>query len=216
MILSENSKRQSKKEKTEARAKIAELKALFILGKGSAAVIGEDKLSLVAVKDMLGDFIQTARNINEVQDVARLLLASDYEPSLINVSFDWNDDSRGYDLVSIIRQGINYKTFQSVANTTPLKDTDWATILDTTTRTLERYKKDNKTFSSTQSEKIIEIQQLMKYGGDVFEDRNNFEAWLTRENISLGGTIPKNLLDTSLGLSMVKDALGRIEHGIFA
>jgi|TARA_R110000744_G_scaffold143894_1_gene255887 putative toxin-antitoxin system antitoxin component (TIGR02293 family) len=135
---------------------------------------------------------------------------------LKSVSFDWNDDKRGFGLVSMIRNGIDYKTFQTVAKTTSFNDADWANILGTTTRTLERYKKDNKTFAPTQTEKIIEIQQLMQYGREVFEDTSNFEAWLTRENVALGGVVPKILLDTSVGLGMVKDALGRIEHGIFA
>ncbi|WP_276166766.1 type II RES/Xre toxin-antitoxin system antitoxin [Zobellia alginiliquefaciens] len=132
------------------------------------------------------------------------------------VSFDWNDDSRGYELVSVIREGINYSTFQVVAKRAPLVEADWAVILDTTTRTLDRYKKDNKTFSPTQTEKIIEIQQLMLFGEQVFGSTTNFNAWLIRENIGLGGVIPKNLLDTSVGFGMVKDAIGRIEHGIFA
>ena len=66
---------------------------------------------------------------------------------LETVSYDWNDDSRGFQLVKVIRGGIDYKAFESVAANTPLKDKDWAVILDTTLRTLIRYKKDNKTFA---------------------------------------------------------------------
>ncbi|WP_430966784.1 type II RES/Xre toxin-antitoxin system antitoxin [Spongiimicrobium sp. 2-473A-2-J] len=132
------------------------------------------------------------------------------------VSYDWNDDSRGFELVTVIRDGIDYEAFESVAVKTPLKDKDWAVILDTTLRTLVRYKKDNKTFAPKQTEKIIEIQQLMQYGEEVFGDRENFHDWLMSENISIGGMVPGDLLDTSVGLGIVKDELGRIEHGILA
>ena len=132
------------------------------------------------------------------------------------VSYDWNDDSRGFELVTVIRDGIDYETFESVAVKTPLKDKDWAVILDTTLRTLVRYKKDNKTFAPKQTEKIIEIQQLMQYGEEVFGDKENFHDWLMSENIAVGGMVPGDLLDTSVGLGIVKDELGRIEHGILA
>jgi len=32
----------------------------------------------------------------------------------------------------------------------------------------------------------------------------------------MGGISPKELLDTTMGINMVHDQLGRIEHGIFA
>lgn len=135
---------------------------------------------------------------------------------LAGVSYDWNDDARGLALVNLIREGMDYHTFETVAGHIPLKDKDWAVILDTTLRTLLRYKKDNKTFAPKQTEKIIEIQQLMHYGEEVFGDRDSFHAWLAMENVGLGGIPPKDLLDTSVGLGMVKDSLGRIEYGILA
>ena len=67
-----------------------------------------------------------------------------------------------------------------------------------------------------QTEKIIEIQQLMQYGESVFGDMDSFHSWLAMHNVAMGGVCPKQLLDTSVGLAIVKDALGRIEHGILA
>lgn len=133
-----------------------------------------------------------------------------------SISYDWNDDSRAYELLTVIREGFDYRTFQNVANNTPLDSNDWSMVLGTTNRTLERYKKDNKTFNSSQTEKIIEIQQLMYYGTNVFGSDINFNQWLLRENTALGGIVPKDLLDTTIGIGMIKDAIGRIEHGIFA
>jgi len=132
------------------------------------------------------------------------------------ISYDWNDDSRAYNILETIRSGIDYKTFDIIAKKSPLDFNDWSNVLETTTRTLERYKKDNKKLSSSQTEKIIAIQQLMNYGNEVFGSETNFKKWLLTENIALGGKIPKDLFDTTIGIGMIKDALGRIEHGIFA
>lgn len=133
-----------------------------------------------------------------------------------NSSYTWNDDVRAYELVNIIRAGIRYKSFKIVANQLPFQDSDWSKILHLTSRTLERYKKEDKLFQPIQTERIIEIQQLMNYGLEVFEDKISFNTWLNSPNIVLGGSIPKDILDTTMGINMIKDALGRIEHGILA
>ncbi len=57
---------------------------------------------------------------------------------------------------------------------------------------------------------------LYQYGVEVFGDKENFDTWLKSKSISLGGRTPKDLLDTKFGIGMVKDELGRIEHGILA
>jgi putative toxin-antitoxin system antitoxin component (TIGR02293 family) len=57
---------------------------------------------------------------------------------------------------------------------------------------------------------------LYEYGVDVFGEKANFDLWLNSKSIALGGRIPKDLLDTKFGVGMVKDELGRIEHGVLA
>ncbi|MEA1786378.1 DNA recombination protein RmuC [Arenibacter sp. GZD96] len=150
------------------------------------------------------------------EPIGTSVYAAEPERILASVSYDWNDDARSLALVRLIREGMDYHTFETVAAQTPLKDKDWALVLDTTLRTLVRYKKDNKTFAPKQTEKIVEIQQLMHYGEEVFGAMDSFHSWLMMDNVAMGGVSPKELLDTSVGLGIVKDALGRIEHGILA
>jgi putative toxin-antitoxin system antitoxin component (TIGR02293 family) len=57
---------------------------------------------------------------------------------------------------------------------------------------------------------------LYEYGIEVFGDRDNFNIWLNSRSIALGGRSPKELLDTKFGIDLVKDELGRIEHGVLA
>lgn len=165
-------------------------------------------------KDSVGKTVNKKTAVNE--NIVKVTFEGKPKKILEAVSYDWNDDSRGFELVTVIRDGIDYKTFESVAVKTPLKEKDWAIVLDTTLRTLVRYKKDNKTFAPKQTEKIVEIQQLMQYGEEVFGDMDSFHSWLMMDNVAMGGVSPKELLDTSVGLGIVKDALGRIEHGILA
>jgi len=140
-------------------------------------------------------------NINELMDMD---------------TFDWTDDYRGYMLVRAIRHGIPYTNFEKLSASMPFKQDEWATILHTTTRTLDRYKEKNSSFKSQQSERILEIKQLYGKGLEVFGDRVGFDQWLILENLPLGRIRPIDLLDTAVGIQMVMDELVRIEHGILA
>src|ERR1019366_3883290 len=94
--------------------------------------------------------------------------------------------------------------------------TDWAKYLATSTKTLDRYEKLRKTFEAFQAERILEIGALFKKGEEVFGKHDGFVRWLNSESIALGWVVPKDLLDTSAGLGLVMDELGRIEYGVYA
>ncbi|MCB0658821.1 MAG: DUF2384 domain-containing protein, partial [Saprospiraceae bacterium] len=63
---------------------------------------------------------------------------------------------------------------------------------------------------------IIQIQMIYQLGLDVFDDQASFDQWLNMKSIALGGRKPKDLLDSSFGIEVVKDELNRIEYGLFA
>lgn len=129
---------------------------------------------------------------------------------------DWDDESRKYDMIKLVRDGISYNDFLDFFSDEPFSEKEWSNYLGISTRTLDRYKIGVKKFPSRQSERIIEIKRLLNYGESVFENWENLMYWMSTNNIPMGGVIPKELLDTSMGINMVRDQLGRIEHGIFA
>ena len=83
-------------------------------------------------------------------------------------------------------------------------------------RTLQRYKTEKKTFDSIYSDKILQIAILYKLGTETFGDKANFDTWLETKSIALGGVKPKELLDNTFGISLVRDELNRIENGVLA
>ena len=66
------------------------------------------------------------------------------------------------------------------------------------------------------SEKALEITQLYSRGEEVFGSLILFEKWMDTSTAALGNKKPKAFLDTSLGIEILMEELGRIEHGIFA
>jgi putative toxin-antitoxin system antitoxin component (TIGR02293 family) len=121
-----------------------------------------------------------------------------------------------FQLIEMVRNGIEYNRFVSLAGQIPFSMEDWSQFLHLSERTFQRYKKEKKKFDALHSEKILEITLLFKKGTEVFGDAEKFHTWLNMSNVALGGITPKNLLDNTFGINMLKDELIRIEHGILS
>jgi len=126
------------------------------------------------------------------------------------------DDNTILNVIREVRKGIAYNSFTNAVKNVPLTLKEWSGILDLSERTLQRYKKDKRAFDTLQSEKIVQVTLLIRYGRDVFGDENKFNLWLNTENLSIASVKPKELLDSSFGIDLLKDELTRIENGILA
>jgi len=70
--------------------------------------------------------------------------------------------------------------------------------------------------SPDESAKLVRFARVVERAEAVFEDKEAALEWLRSPNAALGGEAPISLLDTDIGADSVLDALGRIEHGVFA
>lgn len=132
------------------------------------------------------------------------------------VSYSSIDDNYALSLIEIVRKGIKFSMFINFANKSPFSLNEWSAFLHLSERTMQRYKKEERTFEPLQSEKILEIAILYKKGVEVFGNREKFNSWLETENLALGKVKPKDLFDNSFGINLLKDELVKIEHGILA
>ena len=119
-------------------------------------------------------------------------------------------------LSQAVKRGVKYALFKQLSDPLPFGPVDWSGILHLSERTMQRYKTEKKTFDPIYSDKILQIAILYKLGVDVFGDKSNFDTWLQSKSVALGGVKPKELLDNTFGISLVRDELGRIENGILA
>lgn len=118
-------------------------------------------------------------------------------------------------LTLVIQEGIPYELFEIIENNTPFSESNWANFLGISTKSIQRYKRDNKAFKSLQTEKILEITEVCYLGLEIFEDLNKFELWLNTPNFAIGSIAPIDLLGDSYGKDLVMTELVRIDHGIF-
>jgi putative toxin-antitoxin system antitoxin component (TIGR02293 family) len=126
------------------------------------------------------------------------------------------EDKDMFRLIDTIRLGISFPVFASIAKQSSFTLNEWSGYLHVSERTMQRYQKEAKTFDALSSEKILEILLITRLGVDVFGNSEKFNAWLESDNIILGGKKPKEFLDNTFGIRLLKDELTRIEHGILA
>jgi putative toxin-antitoxin system antitoxin component (TIGR02293 family) len=132
------------------------------------------------------------------------------------VAYLTTDDKFINDIIALVRQGVSFEDFSKFASKSAFSFPEWSEFLHISERTLQRYQKEQKSFDSLQSEKIIEIALLQKRGVEVFGKKLKFQDWLETPCLALGDLKPKSFMDSSFGITLLKDELTRIEHGVLA
>ena len=110
----------------------------------------------------------------------------------------------------------NYKEFKKIADKVPFTQQEWSDILHISERTLQRYAKANSTFPFSVTDRILQIDKVIKKGVEVFGNLDKFISWIRSNPFMLEGNLSLHSLATFEGINMVLTQLGRIEHGLFA
>jgi putative toxin-antitoxin system antitoxin component (TIGR02293 family) len=134
----------------------------------------------------------------------------------INIFDALTEDKDILSLMKAAKGGIKYNLFNTSVNKGQFSINEWSRYLHLSTRTMQRYQSENKTFDVLQSGVIIKIALLYKRGVTVFGNKENFNTWLESSHVALGNSKPKDLLDNPFGIDLVSDELTRIEHGLLA
>ena len=119
------------------------------------------------------------------------------------------------DFIDVIRKGIPKKAIDTLIDKTGIPVNEMAVLMRLSDRTLRRYKPQT-LLNPEQSERVVELARLYSRGEEVFGKLESFKEWMNSTVMALGNIKPKELLDTSLGIEILMNELGKIEHGIFA
>lgn len=161
---------------------------------------------------------EKSQSVNEAAAVylTKMSLLEELHGPFTNLTFnDFLDDKLL--LIQSIRKGISFAFFSEIKKTVPFSDEDWATLLNISTKSLQRYaREEDFLFKPIHSEKIIEIAEVTNLGNEVFDDQDQFHLWLHTPSYALGAVAPIELLNDSYGKEMVLDELHKIDQGIFA
>lgn len=109
-----------------------------------------------------------------------------------------------------------YKEFKKIADDVPFTQREWSDMLHISERTLQRYSKDNGSFTFNVNDRILQIDKVIQRGIEVFGNITKFMNWLRSEPYMMEGRLSLQSLSGFEGINNVLTQLGRIEQGIFA
>ncbi|UBZ05509.1 DUF2384 domain-containing protein [Salegentibacter mishustinae] len=129
-------------------------------------------------------------------------------------SYDW---SSRMERVSLIREGLPYESIEFVSDKSNLSIKQVLHFLDLPQTTYNKGKRDKNLLSGRDSEIILVLTELLEFGLNVFNsEKEKFQRWLQKPNISLGGATPISLFDSLTGIQEVRNTLNRLEYGNLA
>lgn len=119
------------------------------------------------------------------------------------------------DLVRLSRKGIKKSALGNISSALNITMKELAKLLPVTERTLQR-RATNSLLNSTTSQQAILLGQLITRGTEIFGNREVFQQWVRQSNKALGNYTPLDIMDTAIGIQLVIDILGRLEHGVYS
>ena len=131
--------------------------------------------------------------------------------TLLNINRLENDFEKG----ALTRKGLPKKVALHLQALLKLTGQEMSEMLDISYRTYQR-KKDNDLLGLYPSEQMIEIAEVIAQATNIFGDMDTALEWLNTPILGLNGQKPVSFLDNTFGIRLVRQALGRLEHGIYA
>ncbi len=117
------------------------------------------------------------------------------------------------DLIELSNHGVTKRALLNLTKYLCFTLNQISELLPISERTVQRYAR-SKHFNPSISEQILQIAEVAAKGVDVFENKDDFLAWMKQRNVALGKKTPISLLRSRFGAQMVLDEIGRIEHGV--
>lgn len=132
-----------------------------------------------------------------------------------------NDKSRNikventFDYIELSRKGLSVKQLHDILKFTNIST---HTLLEITSFSSQQINKqnENEILPTELSVQLIQIVELYTKGYELFEDKQKFRQWMDTNIPGLGNSQPKSLLDTTFGIQLIINELGRLEHGIIS
>jgi len=119
-----------------------------------------------------------------------------------------------FDLIEITRKGLPKSVIKTLSVILGISMEQMSNLLHVSHRTIQR-KSDTDLLNVYSTEQVLEIAQVISRGIDVLGTLEAFIKWLHKDIRALNYTKPLDFLDTSFGTRLIKDTLGRIEHGVY-
>lgn len=118
------------------------------------------------------------------------------------------------DLINLSRHGVRKSSLKSLAFYLGITMDKMSSLLHTSHRNIQR-KAEDELLDTLKTEKVLELAAFIKRGTDIIGSEDGFREWLQSAVPAIGNRKPIDLLDTTFGIQMALNVLGRLEQGVF-
>lgn len=133
---------------------------------------------------------------------------------------EWSSPLDALRLIDYSREGVVSTEAGRVAGLLGVTDKEMARLLNQSIVTFHRQAKvgllGETRLDAATSERLLLLARLATYGVTVFQDKGKFTRWLHRPLRLLADRSPVDLMDSTTGVQLVEDILGRIDYGVFS
>ena len=120
-----------------------------------------------------------------------------------------------FDLDDAIRIGLPVDAAESVLRAGTLRAGELYSLV-IPRRTLAHRKRLGRRLTPGQSDRLTRVVRVVAKAGEAIGDTAKARRWLRKPNRALDGRLPLDLLENDVGVRIVEQILGRIEHGLGA
>ncbi len=125
------------------------------------------------------------------------------------------DIQSDFDLDNAVRHGLPVEAAESVLRAGDLRASElYALVIPR--RTLAHRKRLGRRLTAEQSDRLARVIRIVVRADEAIGNPDKASRWLRKPNRALRGRLPLDLLDNDIGVRMVEQVLGRIEHGLGA
>ncbi len=119
------------------------------------------------------------------------------------------------DIIQITRNGVKKSALKPLSGFMGISLETLSGLLHTSLRNLQR-KDDTALLDISKSEKVMELASFTQRGIDVLGSQAAFSLWLKSPLPALNHDTPLQYLDTSFGIQLLQNILGRLQHGVYS
>ncbi|MFH4509891.1 antitoxin Xre/MbcA/ParS toxin-binding domain-containing protein [Vibrio alginolyticus] len=115
-----------------------------------------------------------------------------------------------------VHKGFEPKVYRNIVERVKLSQSEFQNVTLIPVSTVKRRLKNDERFNTQESDAIYRLAMLLKLATELFDDEERALTWM-RENVyGLGGKRPLDMVSTTVDFEIVKDLIGRLEHGVFS
>lgn len=118
--------------------------------------------------------------------------------------------------IDAVHKGFEPKVYRNIVDRVKLSQSEFQHVTLIPVSTIKRRLKNDERFNTQESDAIYRLAMLLKLATELFDDEERALKWM-RENVyGLGRKRPLDMVSTTVDFEIVKDLIGRLEHGVFS